>query len=96
MTLSRTSKHLFNISRNCVHHLHGELVSSPDHPFRDEIFPNIHPESFVVQIEAILSSPIATYMGENADLHLATASLQVAEESNKVLPKPPLPQIKQS
>jgi len=42
------------------------------------------------QFEAIPSSPIASYVGEKADLHLLTASLQVVVESDKVTPEPPL------
>ena len=49
-----------------------------------------------MQLEAILSSIIASYMGEEANPHLTTASLQVVVESDKVTPKPPLLQTIQS
>ena len=56
----------------------------------EKFFPNIQPESPLAQLEAIPPSPIASYMGEEADPHLTTASLQVVVENNKVSPKPPL------
>ena len=68
----------------------------PDHPFREVVFPNVQPEPFLVQLEAIPSSPITDYMGEEADPQLTTTSLWVVIESNKVSPEPPLLQTKQS
>jgi len=47
-----------------------------------------------VQLEAILSSPLASYM-EEADPCLTITSLQVVVESNKVSPQTPLLQTKQ-
>ena len=61
-----------------------------------EIFPNIQPEPPLAQFEAIPSHPIASYMGEESNPHLTTTSLQVAVESNKVIPEPPLLQAEQA
>lgn len=57
----------------------------PDHYFR-EIFPYVQPESPPVQLKAILSTPITSYMGGEANSHLTTASFQVVGESNKIYP----------
>ena len=78
-----------------LHQLPGQLVPVPDHSFR-EIFPNVQPESPLAQLEAILFSPVASYIREDADPHLATASLQVVVESNNISPEPPLLQSEQS
>jgi len=42
------------------------------------------------QLQAITSHPVAVYLGEGADLHLATTSFQVAVERDTVSPEPPL------
>ena len=55
----------------------------PDHPFREEIFPNIQPEPPLVQLDAIPSHPITSYVGEEATSHLATTSLQVGKVLSK-------------
>ena len=39
-------------------------------------FSNVQPESPLAQLEAILSSPIASYVGQEADTHLSTTSFQ--------------------
>ena len=62
----------------------------PDHSFGEEVLLNIQPESPMLQLEAIPSSPIASYVGEEADPHLSTISLQIVIESDKVSPEPPL------
>ena len=49
-----------------------------------EVFHNILLESPLAQIEAILSSPTASYMGEEADSDVTTTSFQVVVESDKV------------
>jgi len=67
----------------------------PDHSLR-EVFPNVQSESPLMQLEAILSSIIASYMGEEANPHLTTTSLQVVVESDKDTPEPPLLYTKQS
>jgi len=46
-----------------LHHLPGQSIPAPDHPFREEIAPNLQPESLLAQLEAI----IASYMGYEAD-----------------------------
>ena len=74
----------------------GQPIPAPDHSIRKAVFPNIQPESPVVQLEAVLSSPISSSMREEADPQLTTVSLQVVIESNKVSPEPPLLQTEQS
>ena len=49
----------------------------------------------MAQLEAILSHPITTYMGAEANPHLTTTSLQVVIGSNEVSPEPPLLQTEQ-
>jgi len=58
----------------------------PDHSSSKEIFPNIHSKPPLMQLEAISSRRIASYLGEEISTHLATASFQVVVESNKVPP----------
>jgi len=48
-----------------------------------------------VQFEAICSHPITSYLGEETNTCLTTASSQVVVESEKVYPQPPLLQTKQ-
>ncbi|KAK4827101.1 hypothetical protein QYF61_014203 [Mycteria americana] len=66
-----------------------------DNPFSEKIFPNIQSKPPLVQFEAVSSRPIACYLGEETDPHLATTSFQVVVESNKVSPQPPFLQAKQ-
>lgn len=52
----------------------------PNQSFREEIFPNIQPEPpppLLMQLEDILSGPVATYVREEADPHLDTTSFQL-------------------
>ena len=63
-----------------LHHLSGQPIPVPDHPFR-EVFPNVQPEPSLAQLEAIPSSPITSHTREEADSQLTTASLQVVTES---------------
>ena len=70
----------------------GQSIPAPDHSLG--VFPDSLPESLLVQLEAIPSSPISSYMGEEANPHLTT--LQLAVESDKVSPQPPLLQTEQS
>ena len=44
----------------------------------------------VVQLKAITSCPIASYLVKKADLHFTTTSFQVVVESNRVPPETPL------
>ena len=48
-----------------------------------------------MQLEAIASCPIASYLGEETNTCLTTTSCQAVVESNKVPPQPPLLQTKQ-
>ena len=43
--------------------------------------PNVQPESSLAQLEAITSCPVTSYMGEEANPHLATTSFQGVVES---------------
>lgn len=43
--------------------------------FCEEFFPVIQPRPCLAQLEAFFSCPIASYLGEKANPHLATASL---------------------
>ena len=61
----------------------------PYHSFGEEISHNIQPESPLTQLEAISSSPIASYAGDEANTHLTTTSLQVVVESNEGSTEPP-------
>jgi len=47
-----------------------------------------------MQLEAIVSHPVASYLGED-NTRLTTPSFQVVLESGKVSPEPPLLQTKQ-
>ncbi|KAK4819909.1 hypothetical protein QYF61_014644 [Mycteria americana] len=75
----------------------SEYVPLPmlDNPFGEEIFPNIQSKPPLVQLEAISSCPIACYLGEEANTHLARTSFQVVVESDKVSPQPPFLQAEQ-
>jgi len=48
-----------------------------------------------MQLEAIASHPITSYLGEETNTSLTTASFQVVVESKKVSPQPPSLQTKQ-
>ncbi|KAK4828493.1 hypothetical protein QYF61_026764 [Mycteria americana] len=61
-----------------------------------EIFPNTQSKPPLTQREAISSHPMACYLGEETDSHLATTSFQAVVESDKVSPQPPFLQAKQS
>ncbi|KAK4827417.1 hypothetical protein QYF61_017847 [Mycteria americana] len=61
----------------------------------EEIFPNIQSKTPLVQLEAISSWSITSYLGEETDPHLSTTSPQVVVESDKVSPQPPFLQAKQ-
>ncbi|KAK4815884.1 hypothetical protein QYF61_009935, partial [Mycteria americana] len=78
-----------------LNHFPGQPVPMLDNPFSEEKFPNIQSKPPLAQLEAISSCPITCYLGEETDPHLSTTSFQVAVESNKVSPQPPLLQAKQ-
>jgi len=48
-----------------------------------------------MQLEAITSFLVASYLGEKTNIRLTTTSSQVVVQSNKVSPQPPLLQTKQ-
>ena len=68
----------------------------PDHSFSEEIFPNIQTKPPPMQLEAIASHPITSYLGEETNTCLTTTSSYVVVESKKIPPQPPLLQTKQS
>jgi len=70
--------------------------SMSHHSFWEGIFPNIQPEPPLAQLGAVLSHPIVSYVGEEADTHHTASSFQVTVESDEVSPEPPLPQAEQS
>ena len=43
-----------------------------------------------MKFEAVSSHPVTSYLGEETNTHLATTAFQVAVESDKVSPQPPL------
>ena len=53
-----------------LHHLSGQPIPVPDHPFREVVFPNVQPEPSLAQLEAIPSSPITSHMREWAQAYL--------------------------
>ena len=48
-----------------------------------------------MQLEYFASCPVASYLGEETNTRLTTASFQVVIESDKVPPQPPLLQTAQ-
>lgn len=54
------------------------------------MFSNIYPEPFLVQLEAIPSSPSISYMGEEVDSYFNYLKGSCNVDSNKVSSKPPL------
>ncbi|KAK4832223.1 hypothetical protein QYF61_021070 [Mycteria americana] len=99
--LHHVPKHLIQTSFKYLqgwrlNHFPGQPVPMLDNPFSEEKFPNIQSKPPLAQREAISSCPITCYLGEETDPHLSTTSFQVAVESEKVSPQPPLLQAKQS
>ena len=78
-----------------LHHLPGQPVPMPDCSFSKEIFPDIYSKTPLMQLEAIASHPIASYLGEETNTPLTTPSFQGVVESEKVPPQPPLLQTKE-
>ena len=70
-------------------HLPRQPVPMPDHSFNKEIFPIIQSKPPLMQLEAIASHSITSYLGEETNTCLTTTSFQVAVESNKVPPQRP-------
>jgi len=73
-----------------LHHFPGKPVSMSDHSFSKEIITNIQFKTPLMQLEAISSHPIASYLGEQTNTCLTTTSFKVALESKKVPPQPSL------
>ena len=67
-------------------HCPGQPVPRPDYSFSKDIFPNIQSEPPLIQLEAIDSRPIASYLGEETNPRLITPSCQAVVESDKVPP----------
>ena len=63
------------------------------------MFPNIQPEPLLVQLEAIPSHHITSYVRRDADLHFATTNFLAGVESNEAplrllqTEQPQLPQL---
>ena len=66
-----------------------------DNPFGEEIFRNHQSKPVLVQPESIFSCPVACYLGEETNTHLATISFPLVVESDKVSSEPPFLQTKQ-
>ena len=77
-----------------LHHLPGQPIPVPYRPFREKAFPNIQPESPLVQLEAIPSCPI-TVIWEKRLAPTSPQHLSVVE-SNEITPEPPPFQTEQS
>lgn len=60
----------------------------PDHPFGEEVFPNIESKPPLAQLEGISSCPVPCYLREVTDPHISTVSFRVIE-SDKVPSEPP-------
>ena len=67
----------------------------PDHSFSKDIFPNIQSKPPLMQLEAISSHPLASYLGEETNIHLTTTAFQVVVRG-KVSPQPSLLRTKES
>ncbi|KAK4831485.1 hypothetical protein QYF61_017986 [Mycteria americana] len=98
--LHHVPKHLIQTSFKYLqgwrlHHFPGQPVPMLDNPLGEEKFPNIQSKPPLAQLEAISSCPIACYLGEETDPHLATPSFQAVVESDEVSPQPPSLQAKQ-
>ena len=59
-------------------------IPLPDRSFRGWVLLNIQPESPLVQLEAVRSCHITSYLREEADPHLTTISFQEVVEGNKI------------
>ncbi|KAJ7404172.1 hypothetical protein WISP_147102 [Willisornis vidua] len=55
-----------------------------NYPFSEEILPDVQPELPLAQYKAVSSYPVASCLGEEVDLHLATTFFQVVVESDEV------------
>jgi len=60
-----------------LHHLSGQPIPVPDHPFREVVFPNVQPESSLEQLEAIPSSPRSPYLINSTEILSYSSITQV-------------------
>ncbi|KAK4815248.1 hypothetical protein QYF61_023695 [Mycteria americana] len=87
MSLSTTPAHLLNTSRD------GDSAPSLGRLF--QCLTTLSSKPPLAQLEAISSCPMACYLGEETNTHLAATSFQIVVESDKVSPQPPFLQAKQ-
>jgi len=72
------------------YHFSVQPIPMSNYSFCEEILPNIQSVApILVQLEAIASSSIISYLGEEANTHLTTVSFQAVVETHKVSPEPP-------
>ena len=79
-----------------LYYFPGQPVPMLHKSFSEEIFLNIQSKAPLMQLEAISSHPIASYLGEETNTHLTTSAFQIVAESSKDSLQPPLLQLKQS
>ena len=63
-------------------------------PFSEDFLPDVQLEPSLSQLEAVSSCPVASYLGEEADLHLVASSFQEVGGGDVVSPELPLLQAK--
>ncbi|KAK4810660.1 hypothetical protein QYF61_007460 [Mycteria americana] len=63
-----------------LNHFPGQPVPRLDNPFSEEKFPNIQSKPPLMQLEAISSCPITSYLGEETNPHLSTTSFQTLHQ----------------
>ena len=90
MSRSVTSTCLLNTSRD------GDSTTSLGSLFQclttlsvKKFFPNIQSEPPLMQLEAIASCPVGSFLGEETNTLLITTTFHVIVENNKVSPQPP-------
>jgi len=84
MSLSTTSTHLFNTSRDCDSTTSLGSLFQCLTTFSVKKFPNIQSKSPLPQLEALSSHLITCRLGEETDTHLTTTFLQAAVEGDTV------------
>ncbi|KAJ7423673.1 hypothetical protein BTVI_08992 [Pitangus sulphuratus] len=60
----------------------------PNHPFCEEIPPDIQPKPPLAQLKTLSSCPVSGCLREETKAHLSTTSFQVVVESDEVSPEP--------
>lgn len=76
-----TSSHALSTSTEETAAPPWQLLPMTDHPSHEEILPNAQPEHPLAQPEVISSCSVTASLGEEDNLHLTTASFQVAVET---------------